>query len=42
MLDSDITYRSIREYYETDDGKNADVIIYEEGSVESEYEDEED
>jgi hypothetical protein len=42
LLDSDITYQCIRQYYETDDGKNEDVLIYEQGSMESEYDDEDD
>ena len=37
LLVSDIVYLCIRKYYETGDEKNEDVVIYKQGSVESEY-----
>lgn len=38
FLNSDVTYSCIRDYYDTEDGKNEGVIIYDKGSIESEYE----
>ena len=39
-LHADVTYSWIQDYYDTEDGKNEGVVIYDEGSIESEYEEE--
>ena len=39
---ADVTYSCIRDYYNTEDGKNEGVVIYDEGSIDSEYEEEDD
>ena len=41
-MHADITYLCIRDYYNTEDGKNEGVVIYDEGSIDSEYEEEDD
>ncbi len=42
FIHADVTYLCIRDYYNTEDGKNEGVVIYDEGSIDSEYEEEED
>jgi hypothetical protein len=39
FLDSDITHTCIRQYYETDAGREENVAIMEKGTIESDYED---
>ncbi len=38
FLHHESTYSCIRDYYDTEDGKNEGVLIYDKGSIESEYE----
>ena len=42
FLHADVTYSCIRDYYDTEDGKNEGFLIYDKGSIESEYEEEDD
>jgi len=41
FLDSDITYTCIHQYIDTDAGKEENVAIMEKGTIESDYEDDE-
>ncbi len=41
-MHADVTYSCIRDIYNTEDGKNEDVVIYDEGSIANEYEEEDD
>ena len=42
FLNHDVTCSCIQDYYDTEDGKNEGVVIYDKGSIESEYEEEDD
>ena len=42
FIHADVTYSCIFDYYNTEDGKNEGVVIYDKGSIESEYEEEDD
>jgi hypothetical protein len=42
FLHHESTYSCIQDYYDTEDGKNEGVLIYDKGSIESEYEEEDD
>jgi hypothetical protein len=41
FLHDESTYSCIRDYYDTEDGKNEGVVIYDEGSIDSDYGEEE-
>ena len=40
FLHDNVTYSCIRDSYDTEDGKNESIVICEEGSIDSEYEEE--
>jgi len=42
FIHADVTYSCIFDYYNTEDGKNEGVVIYDEGTIDSEYEEEDD
>ncbi len=42
FMHADVTYLCIRDYDNTEDGKNEGVVIYDEGSIDSDYEEEDD
>ncbi len=39
-MHADVTYSCVRDYYNTEVGKNEGIVIYDEGSIDSEYEEE--